>query len=390
MFLTDRKAAGASGVLVLAGAMALLPGCGPQNPAARQAERPPAVSASVVRLQEERVPELYEATGTVRARVSSVLSARVMGYIREIRVRAGDPVRAGQVVAVLEAREIDSGLRQAEAAREEARNGLPEVDNAIAAARAQLELAEATCRRMKSLFDQKSITQQEFDEVEARRRMAQANFEMARAKRAQLEQKIRQADQAVAQAAVMKGYTEVTAPFNGTVIERKAEPGMLAAPGMPIVVVEQAGNYRLEAAVEESRLGRIRPGMAVEVVLDSSGEPRPGRVEEIVPALDPGSRTFTVKISLSGGLLRTGMFGRARFAMGEKKALLAPPEAIVRQGQIEQVFVVAGGAAKARLITTGAQHGSRVEVLSGLAAGETIVAPVPATLQDGARIEVRP
>lgn len=389
MFSTKGKLAGTTGVLVLLAAAGLA-GCGGGKEAPRKAESLPAVKAATVKLAEETVPEIYEATGTVRARVSSVLSARVMGYLREVRVQAGDTVQPGQVIAVIEAREIDSGLKQAEAARDEARNALPEVENAIAAAKAQLELAEATHRRMKSLFEQKSITQQEFDEAEARLRMARANYEMAAAKKAQLEQKIRQAESAVAQAATMKGYTEITAPFRGIVVERKAEPGMLAAPGMPIAVIEREGGYRLEAAVEENRLGRIRPGMSVEVMLDALGTPQQGRVEEIVPALDPGSRSFTVKIGVTGGLLRSGMFGRARFAMGEKKALLVPAAAVVKKGQVEQVYVVENGVARARLVTTGAVHGDRLEVLTGLRAGDTVAAPVPAELRDGSPVEVRP
>lgn len=389
MFLTKGKLAGTTGVLVLMAAAGLA-GCGGGKETPRKAEALRAVPVGAVRLAEETVPEIYEATGTVRARVSSVISARVMGYLRDVRVQAGDMVQPGQVIAVIEAREIDSGLKQAEAAREEARSALPEVENAIAAARAQLELAEATHRRMKSLYDQKSITQQEFDEAEARLRMARANHEMALAKKAQLEQKFRQAESAVAQAAAMKGYMEITAPFRGIVVERKAEPGMLAAPGMPIAVIERDGGYRLEAAVEENRLGRIRPGMAVEVVLDALGAPQQGRVEEIVPALDPGSRSFTVKIAVAGGLLRSGMFGRARFPMGEKKALLVPASAVVKKGQVEQVYVIENGVARARLVTTGAAHGQALEVLTGLRAGDTIAAPAPADLRDGSPVEVRP
>jgi RND family efflux transporter MFP subunit len=213
---------------------------------------------------------------------------------------------------------------------------------------------------------------------------------MALARRAQLEQKIRQAESAVAQAATMKGYMEITAPFRGVVVERKAEPGMLAAPGMPIAVVEQASGYRLEASVEENRVKAIRPGMAVEVTIEALGQTMPGRVEEIVPALDPGSRSFTVKIPVAGPMLRSGMFGRARFAMGEKKALMIPAAAVVRQGQVEQVFVVDNGVAKLRLVTTGARRGDRVEVLTGLSAGEVVVSPVPGNLRDGSRVEVRP
>ncbi|MBI5280283.1 MAG: efflux RND transporter periplasmic adaptor subunit [Candidatus Solibacter usitatus] len=375
-----------------AAAMAVMTAaCGGREKAAHssKAGEAGAVQVQLAKAVEERIAEEYEATGTVRARTTSVLSARVMGYIREIRAQAGDSVKAGQVVAVLEAKEVESAVRQAEAARAEARSAVPEVNNAIAAAKAQLELANSTHKRMQPLFDQKSITPQEMDEATARQRMAQANFEMARARRSQLDQKIRQADESVAQAEVTKGYTQVTAPFAGMVIERKAEPGMLASPGMPIVVVEQAGSYRLEAAVEESRLASIRPGMAVRVDVEALGKSVDARVEEIVPALDAGSRTFVVKIGLAGGTLRSGMFGRARFAAGHSQALTVPQAALVEMGQVRKVFVVQGGIARGRLVTTGAANEGRMAILSGLSAGEMVVAPVPAGLLDGGKVEVR-
>ncbi|WP_321474880.1 efflux RND transporter periplasmic adaptor subunit [uncultured Paludibaculum sp.] len=377
-------------LLTLGLAALSLAGCGGEKPAAKKAEDGPAVKVSVVKATQEDIPDEYVATGTIKARTTSVLSARVMGYIRELKPQAGDTVKAGQVVAVLEAKEIETGLRQAEAAREEARGAIPEVDNAIAAAKAQLDLADSTFRRMQSLHEQKSITAQEFDEVAARRRMAQANFEMAKAKRTQLDQKILQAGQAVAQASVMRGYTEVLAPFTGTVIERKAEPGMLAAPGMPLLVVEQAGSYRLEAAVEEARLRTIRPGMAVKVDLEAVDHSLDARVEEIVPAMDPASRSFTVKIGLAGaGTVRSGMFGRARFPQGSKQALTVPALALMEQGQVQRVFVIDNGIARGRLVTTGARTEGRVEVLSGLQAGEQVVSPAPTNLADGGKVEVR-
>lgn len=386
MFCSNSTKLGTLGLAAL-----WLAGCGGEAPAGKKAEEGPAAKVSVAKAAEESMADEYVATGTVKARTTTVLSARVMGYIRELKPQAGDTVKAGQVVAVIDAKEIETGLKQAEAGRDEARSAIPEVDSAIAAAKAQLELADATYKRMQSLHEQKSITPQEFDEVSARHRMAQANYEMAKAKRVQLEQKIAQANQAVAQAAVMRGYTEVIAPFNGTVIERKAEPGMLAAPGMPLLVVEQAGSFRLEAAVEEARLSRIKPGMAVKVDLEAVDHPLDARVEEIVPAMDPASRSFTVKVGLGGAAgLRSGMFGRARFAQGSRQTLTVPVSALQEQGQVQRVFVVSGGVARGRLITTGARPDGKVEVLSGLQAGETVVAPVPAGLVDGGKVEVRP
>ena len=212
-------------IAALGALFTVLAGCGGgEKHEAKKPESLPPVSASVVPAQEATVPDSYEATGTVKARVTSVLSARIMGYIREIRAQVGDSVKAGQVIAVIDAKEVETGMRQAEAARNEARGAMPEVTNAIAAAQAQLDLAESTYQRMKTLLDQKSITNQEFDEVAARRRMAQANLEMARAKRVQLERRSGRPMRASLRPASMKGYTEVLAPFAGTVIERKAKP----------------------------------------------------------------------------------------------------------------------------------------------------------------------
>lgn len=263
--------------------MGLLAGCGPgPGESAKKAESAAPVAVAVQKAANVKLPEVYEATGSVRARVTTVLSARTMGSVLEVRVQSGDTVKAGQVVAVLDARDAATSQRQAEAGRREAMDAQPEADSGVEAARAQLDLAESSHRRMKSLFDEKSITAQEFDEAEARLKTARAGYEMARAKRRQLDARVHQADEAVAQAKLQASFANVTAPFAGTVIERKTEPGMLASPGTPIVVIERGGAYRLEASVDETRLARIRTGMAVKVHLDAFDKDIDARVGEVV------------------------------------------------------------------------------------------------------------
>lgn len=377
-------------LIPLAPAALLLSGCGSHTPEKKAAPQGPAIQVSLQEVRSEKVAGVYEATGTVRARSTSVLSARIMGYIRDIRAQVGDTVRAGQTVAVIDAKEIDDAVAQAKGGVAEARAAVPEVDNAIAAAQAQFDLANSTMKRMKSLYDQKSITSQEFDEVQARQRMAVANHQMALAKRTQLTSKISQAESGLAQVAVNKTYTEVKAPFTGIVIERKAEPGMLASPGMPILVIEQAGAYRLEAAVEESRIASVKAGSKVTVRLDSLDRDIDARVSEIVPAMDPVSRTFTARIDLpSSPLIRSGLFARALFPAGDKDSLTVPATAVRDQGQVQSVFVADNGFARVRLVKTGARTESAVEVLSGLSPGDRVVANPPAALTDGSKIEVR-
>jgi RND family efflux transporter MFP subunit len=380
-------------VLAAASLLIAVAACG-GKPAESKKEAPAPsapVAVRTVRVAEESFPQVYEATGTLRARVTSTLSARLMGHVQEVRVQTGDSVKAGQLLVVLDAREIETAYLQAQAARAEARSGLPEVQNAIAAAKAQLDLADKTYARMKELFEKKSISNQEFDEASARREMAQANYEMAVARRAQLDAKIQQTDQAVATIAVQRGYAQVTAPFNGMVMERKAEPGTLASPGLPLLVLEQAGAYRFEASVEEARLGSVHLGDKVMVRLDSVDRDLPARVSEIVPSVDAASRAFTVKIDLPQiAGLRSGLFGRALFAQGVRKGLFIPAAAIKESGQVLSVYVAGdGNIARSRLVTIGAKWDDRVEVLSGLTSGESVVAPLPPAFADGARIEVR-
>jgi RND family efflux transporter MFP subunit len=336
-------------------------------------------------------PAIYEASGTVRALSSSVIASQVMGYVKEVKVQAGDRVRAGQTLIVLDSRELEAAYRQAEAALDEARSAAVEADNAVASAKANLDLAQVTFGRMKELLEKRSISKQEFDEVSARLRVAQAGYEMALSKRTQLQSRIAQAEQGLKSAEVMRGYAEIAAPFAGTVTERRVEPGNLAAPGAPLATIERDGAYRLEVTVEESRLAGVHRGQPVSVTLDALGRTVEGRVTEIVPAIDAASRGFTVKIDLPAlAGLRSGLFGRARFSLGNRRVLAAPAGALQERGQLVSLLVADGGVAHERLVTLGQKSWDLVEVLSGLSPGEKVILPVPAGVGDGTRVEVRP
>lgn len=371
----------AAGVLFLG-----LTGCGSE---ARKSE-PPSAAPVVVRtvaVTAEEWPAGYEAVGTVRARTAAVISSKVMAYVREVRVQAGDRVREGDLLATLDARDLEVNYRRAEAGRDEARSAQAEADQALAAAKAQLDLARATFARMQELFDKKSISNQEFDEATARRKAAEAAYEMAAAKGAEVRAKIAQAEQEVQAAGIMRDYAEIRAPFGGVVTAKSAEPGAMATPGAPLLTIEREGAYRLEAAVEESRVASIRAGQAVSVNLEALGRTLDAHVSEIVPAVDAASRAYIVKIDLPAlTQLRSGMFGRAVFAAGARHVLAVPAAAVMERGQLQSVLVADGGYAHTRLITAGQKRGEQVEVLSGLSAGEQVICP-PAGLADGARVE---
>jgi membrane fusion protein, multidrug efflux system len=365
--------------------------CGGEKHAATPESTAAPIAVQAVAAAAAAWPADYEATGTVRARTASTLSSKVMGYVREVRFEAGDHVRAGQLLIVLEAKDLDAQRAQAEAAVREARGASPELDSAIAAAEANLELASKTFARMKDLFEKKSISNQEFDEASARLSVARASRDMAIARSVQLQAKIRQAEEAHRSAGVMLSYAEIKAPFAGTITDKKVEPGVLAAPGSPLATIEQAGVYRLEAQVDESRIGNVRVGQTVSVALDSLDKTLAARVSEVVPSVDAASRAFLVRIDLPGVAgIRSGLFGRARFPLGARQVLSIPASALVDRGQVQSVYVAEDGRARIRLITTGARQGDQVEVLSGLSASEKVVLAPPPALSDGARLEVRP
>jgi membrane fusion protein, multidrug efflux system len=377
-------------LLLLTLPVAALVSCGGSSPDAKRQEAAP-VGVRVATAAAAEWPALYEATGTVRARTTATLSSKVMGYVREVRVQTGDHVSRGELLIALDARDLAAAGAQAAAAVREARSAQSEVENSINAARANLNLAKVTYARMKDLFEKKSISNQEFDEATARLRVAEASYQMAVSKRGQLGAHIQQAEEGHRAARVMLGYAEIRAPFAGVVTEKKVDPGNLAAPGAPLLTVEQAGAYRLEASVDESRLPLIRVGQPVTVALESLDRSIAARVSEIVPAVDAASRSFVVKINLPASpQLRSGLFGRAQFSLGTRRVLAIPAAAVLDRGQVQSVYVVEDGHARNRLVTTGMKNQDQVEVLSGLTAADKVVAPVQANLADGAAVEVHP
>ena len=374
-------------VLVL---VAILSGCGGAETHTKAATSAPAISVHSETVCSQEWPDAYEATGTVRARAAAVISSKVMAYVRQVFVQVGDRVKEGQELVTLDAQDLDTNVRRAEAAEAEVRSAVPEADNGVAGAKANLDLAQSTFKRMEELASKKSISNQEFDEASARLKSAQAAYDMASAKRSQLDSRLAQVEQEIRAARIMRDYTRIAAPFSGVVTAKSVEPGNLAAPGAPLLTIEREGTYRLEASVDESKLPFVRTGQTVEVALEALDRRLTARVSEIVPAVDAASRAYTVKIDLPMlPNVRSGMFGRAWFPMGSRKVLTVPVAAVLERGQLQSVFVIDDGVARNRLITTGTRRADAVEVLSGLTEGEKVVTPIPSGLADGSRVEVR-
>ncbi len=341
---------------------AFLLGC---SSAPKTAEAAPETVTGAVLIIAERatVPDWLEAMGTVRAAQSTQVAAQTMGNIVAINVREGDRVQRGQVLALIDDAQPRAGVDRAQAA-------LMAADKDAIAAESDFTLADATLKRFQSLFDKKSVSPQEFDEVKARYQAAEARRELAHAGQ-------QQARAALSQARTQLDYTRVRAPFDGVVTEKRVDTGAMAAPGMPLLTIEDTRRYRLEATVDESEIRFVKPGVSVPVVLDAfAGRQLTGKVTQIVPAADPASRSFLVKIDLAATPdLRSGLFGRARFERGRREALLVPRTAVVSRGQLQGVYVLGTDkVATLRYVTLGRPDAERIEVLSGLQNGEQLVA----------------
>jgi RND family efflux transporter MFP subunit len=335
-------------------------------------------NVSTMTVQRAPVPDLLEVVGTTRAAQTSQLASQAMGNIVEIRVREGDRVRRGQVLAVIDDAQPRASVDRAKAASAAARQEAVAADS-------DLRLAQSTLNRYQTLYDRKSASPQEFDEVKARYQAAAARRDMARAGE-------EQSRAALAQAHTAVEYTRIRAPFDGVVTEKKVDAGTLASPGLPVLTVEDVRHYRLEATLNESDLRYIRAGQRVPVVLDALGNAElQGTVTQIVPAVDPASRSFVVKIEVPADpRIRSGLFGRAQFTRGERQSLLLPQTAIVQRGQLQGVYVVdQNKIAALRYVTLGKSSGAQIEVLAGIQNGDRIVSQPGDLDLGGKRIEAQ-
>lgn len=314
----------------------LLSGCGQEDdgqaPALVAMQQP--MPAAVVEVRAAEVPIRVEVTGQVTARYQATLASKIQGMIEEILVREGTIVTKGQTLVVLDRRDLDAEL---------------------ARAKAELENAKSQRDRMVDLYQKDAVSKQELEN-------ATRTFKVAEATRNSI----------LAQLT----YAVVKAPFSGVIIDKKVEIGELASPGQPLLRMEDPHQLRLEATVAERDMRVVSLGAQLPVVIDALGpEPLMGTVAQVVPAGDPQTHTFMVKVDLprtSG--LNSGMFGRLQLQKGVSQTLVVPTSAFIERGELSSVFVVGSeNRARLRWIKVGRKLDVGVEVLSGLNPGERVL-----------------
>ena len=367
-------------------------GRGEDRPQPKAGEPIPVTVAPVAAID---TAERLEAGGVVAARESAAISSRIVATIAGIRVKAGDRVRAGDVLITLDARDVAEHTGQTRASAVAAENALTQARAEQSAAEAEHRLATAWHKRIATLHARNSATDQERDEAEARLSAAAARLAGTQAGIEGAAAHLASARAAVGVATATESFTTVRAPFDGLVTERLTDPGNLAAPGVPLLRIESDGARQVVVRVDEARAAYVNAGDRVSVSIDTAAEHAAddkgleGVVAEVARAVGADQRAFTVKVSLPPTVTaRSGSFARVVFRGAPRRALLVPAHAIQRQGQVLSVYVVQDGVARLRLIRVGTSSPEGVEVLAGLEAGESIVVSPLAGLADGASVKV--
>ncbi|MFN3813941.1 MAG: efflux RND transporter periplasmic adaptor subunit [Aquificaceae bacterium] len=321
----------------------------------------------------ERVDEVdVYYTGNVVADKVADISTRLMGVVKNVKVKEGDRVRSGQPLINIDGKDVEAQIK---ASNEQIR----QAEEAYRAALAQHEATKKTYERYLSLLKEQAITQQEFDQIKAKYEASQAAIEQAKAAiRASQFQR-----QAIAS---NLSYTTLVAPFDGYVVAKNVDIGDMAAPGTSLLIIEKLP-YKFEVNLPEVYVNRIKLGDSYEIYVDRLNREIKGTVVEVSPSLDPSTRTFKIKLLLEkADGLKSGMY--ARLLLPEKrKALLVPEGSIVRKFDFTGVWVVKqDNTLELRLIKLGEKRGDKWEVLSGLKEGEKIVVEGVEKACDGCRI----
>lgn len=306
------------------------------------------------------ITDFYETTGTIKAKTSSVVAAKMMATVTGILVHEGETVKAGQTLLTLDGRDVDQKVKGAIA-------GVQEAEKALESTRQNMTLSEITYGRYNKMFEAKAISRQELDQMESRNKIAGFEFE-------RVSEMVKRARAGLDEAKVYQGFTKVVAPIAGVITNKRIELGSMATPGMPLFTVEDPSSFRLEVNVNESLSGRLQPGLAVPVEIPAIAQRLTGEISDVIQAVDPGSRSFLVKIDISDPGLQSGLYAKVKIPLAERSAIVVVPQVIVEKGQLTGVYVVDDqGLVSYRLVRTGRLHEQGLEIVSGLKGDETII-----------------
>lgn len=349
----------------LAAALALafsftLAGCGGDEQSKVKEEPAPTVQAQVTAIQPVETQSTTVTPGTVVALESVKVASRLMGYIKDIAVVEGQRVTTGQRLFTIDPLDIEGAVAQA-------RLGLQQAEDALKDAKADYE-------RFEALYKDEVVSRQHYEKMKLNHDIAVSRAAQAKAGLGTAQGQMR--------------YATVSSPINGVVTQKLAMEGDIAAPGHPVLMVENPARLQVQTSVPEALFKTLKLGQAVQVEIDGHDKPVAAKVARLSPAADPMSHTYMVKLDVASAGLQSGAFARVLFPTGSKLVLAVPRAAVLERAGITGVFVVdAQGIARYRMVRTGAEMDGQVEILSGLNPGERVVTGNAEVVNNGNKVQ---
>ena len=311
-------------------------------------------------------------SGQIEASQSANISTRVMGYITMLKVKVGDPVSKGQLLATISNQDIIARRSQ--------------TDATISEALAGVKSAQKDFDRFTVLYNQQSATAKELDNVTLQYSAAKSRLEGAR--------QMRNEENA------MLGYTSLTAPFSGTVTQKLADAGSMANPGMPILTIEQSGSYQVSASVPENVINQIHQGIEAIITIKAIDRTIKGTVSQINPSSQFTGGQYIIKVSIPDKEktgLYAGMYANVSIPVKEDvavktagNAVMVPLSSIENKDQLTGLYTIGNNnTALLRWVRLGKTYGDKVEVLTGLEKNEPFVVSAEGKLYNGVPVKIK-
>jgi RND family efflux transporter MFP subunit len=370
--------------------------------ATESAKAPEPLTIATTGVDQRQIDRYLRVTGSLMADAQAEVSAEIAGRVIEAPVERGARVSQGALLVRISPTETAAQLQEAEAnaAQIEARLGLvagqpfdrrrvPDVMNA----KASFDFAEAEFNRMRSLLDQKVISQSEFDQRRTQLEAARQNYQLAQNLADQSFRSLEAARARVALARKAVADTSVRAPLTGLVVERAVSVGDYVTKGAKVATVVRVDPLRVELTVPEQHVSLIKVGQQVRLTVDAyAGQEFAATIKYVSPALRSDQRALTVEAIApnADGRLKPGLFATALVRQPDAApALLVPATAVETIAGTSRVYVIKDNRAEARIVTLGERVDAQTEITSGVAKGEAVAVDPKGRLADGQPVKSR-
>lgn len=351
-------------VFTLLSMVAVFASCGGNSSTKENIETGVSVNVKEIRLVE--VPKIFHYTGTVSSVNQSTLSTRLMGQISKVLVHEGDEVTKGQLLVTIRSNDIVAKEKQVEAN--------------IIEVKAAYEHAHDNYNRIKTLYAKKSATKKELDDITVHYEMLKAKLNAAQKGKEEVEE--------------MLSYANIRAPYAGVVTQRFVDTGDMANPGMPLLAIEAAGLFEVNARIPESEIHNVEKEDTVEVRIDACKEPVSGIISSVSPSSRFSGSQFEARILLlpndaQKASIRSGVFANINHFKGSEEKILVPEKSIINRGQLQGIWTVGtSGQALLRWVRLGKTYGNNIEILSGINEGTQIITTAKGRLHDGISVQI--